>query len=129
MFSNGRCRCSASWPDTLELNYVGNKGTHLLNRTNIGQPLPPSDPALCASSGGTVGDCPVATRRLYANITSANGFLDSEWDRYSNYNAFNAKPERRTRSMAFLAVYTWRLEKFIARPDVSRGRRSSSTKL
>ena len=92
---------------TLELNYVGNKGTHLLNRTNIGQPLPPSDPALCESSGGTAGDCPVATRRPYANITSANGFLDSQWNGYSNYNAFNAKFERRNRNMAFLAVYTW----------------------
>ena len=92
---------------TLELNYVGNKGTHLLNRTNIGQPLPPSDPALCESSGGTAGDCPVASRRPYANITSANGFLDSQWNGYSNYNAFNAKFERRNRNMAFLAVYTW----------------------
>ena len=92
---------------TLELNYVGNKGTHLLNRTNIGQPLPPTDPALCESSGGTAGDCPVASRRPYPNITSGNGFLDSEWNGYSNYNAVNAKFERRTRSMAFLAVYTW----------------------
>lgn len=92
---------------TLELNYVGNKGTHLLNRTNIGQPLPPSNPALCESSGGTAGDCPVSTRRPYPNITSSLGFLDSQWNGYSNYNAFNAKLERRTRSMAFLAVYTW----------------------
>ena len=92
---------------TVEVNYVGNKGTHLLNRTNIGQPLPPSDPVLCESSGGTAGDCPVATRRPYPNITSANGFLDSEWNGYSNYNAVNAKFERRTKSMAFLAVYTW----------------------
>jgi hypothetical protein len=86
---------------------VGNKGTHLLNRTNIGQPLPPTDPELCETSGGTAGDCPVATRRPYPNITSSNGFLDSEWDGYSNYNAFNAKFERRTKSMAFLTVYTW----------------------
>ena len=92
---------------TLEVNYVGNKGTHLLNRTNIGQPLPPTDPELCETSGGTAGDCPVATRRPYPNITSSNGFLDSEWDGYSNYNAFNAKFERRTKSMAFLTVYTW----------------------
>jgi hypothetical protein len=92
---------------TLEVNYVGNKGTHLLNRTNIGQPLPPTDPELCATSGGTAGDCPVATRRPYPNITSGNGFLDSEWDGYSNYNAANVKLEKRTRSMAFLAVYTW----------------------
>jgi hypothetical protein len=37
----------------------------------------------------------------------SNGFLESEWNGYSNYNAFNAKLERRTKSMAFLAVYTW----------------------
>ena len=46
---------------TLEVNYVGNKGTHLLNRTNYGQGLPPANPALCdPSTGGdpTVGDCP-----------------------------------------------------------------------
>ncbi|MGA8274238.1 MAG: TonB-dependent receptor [Candidatus Sulfotelmatobacter sp.] len=92
---------------TLEVNYVGNKGTHLLDRTNIGQPLPPSDPALCASTGGLGGNCPVADRRPYANITSANGFLDSEWDGYSNYNAGNIKFEKRTKSMAFLTVYTW----------------------
>lgn len=91
---------------TFELNYVGNKGTHLLDRTNIAQPLPPVDPASCAVNP-TAGDCPIAARRPYANITSANGFLDSRWDGYSNYNALNAKFERRTNSMAFLAVYTW----------------------
>ena len=37
---------------TLEVNYVGNKGTHLLNRTNIGQGLPPANPALCDPSTG-----------------------------------------------------------------------------
>jgi hypothetical protein len=104
---------------TFELNYVGNKGTHLLDRTNIGQPFAPSDPAVCTSllSSGTAfpapgsglpgSDCSVAARRPYANITSANGFLDSKWDGYSNYNALNAKFERRSNSMAFLAVYTW----------------------
>lgn len=91
---------------TLEVNYVGNKGTHLLDRTNIGQPLPPSNPTLCAADP-TAGDCPVAARRPYANITSSNGFLDSRWDGYSNYNSFNAKLERRTRSSAMLLVYTW----------------------
>lgn len=92
---------------TLEVNYVGNKAAHLLNRTNIGQPLPPANPLLCAASGGTAADCPVATRRPYPNITSSLGFLDSEWNGYSNYNAANIKLERRTRSMALLAVYTW----------------------
>jgi hypothetical protein len=91
---------------TLELNYVGNKGTHLLDRTNIGQPLPPTNPAACAVDP-TSGDCPVSARRPYANITSSLGFLDSRWDGYSNYHSFNAKLEHRTRNSAFLAVYTW----------------------
>jgi outer membrane receptor protein involved in Fe transport len=95
---------------TLEVNYVGNKGTHLLNRFNIGQPVPPANPTLCdPSTGGspTAADCPAAVRRPFANITSANGFLDSEWNGYSNYNAANVKLERRTSSMAIVAVYTW----------------------
>jgi hypothetical protein len=92
---------------TLEVNYIGNKGTHLLDRTNIAQPLPPSDPALCLATGGLGGNCPIADRRPYPNITSGNGFLDSEWDGYSNYNAGNVKFEHRTGNAAFLAVYTW----------------------
>jgi outer membrane receptor protein involved in Fe transport len=95
---------------TLEVNYVGNKGTHLLNRTNIGQGLPPVNPALCdPSTGGdpTAGDCPKAARRPFANITSSNGFLDSQWNGYSSYNAGNVKLERRSSSIALVAVYTW----------------------
>jgi carboxypeptidase family protein/TonB-dependent receptor-like protein len=97
---------------TFEANYVGNKGTHLLNRINIGQPLPPSNPAACDPlTGGDPTDinnsCPVSTRRPFQNITSANGFLDSEYNGYSNYNAGNLKLERRSSSLALLAVYTW----------------------
>jgi hypothetical protein len=95
---------------TLEVNYVGNKGTHLLNRTNYGQGLAPANPALCDPlTGGdpTTGDCPVAARRPFANITSANGFLGSQWNGYSNYNAGNVKLERRSSSIALVAVYTW----------------------
>ena len=97
---------------TLEANYVGNKGTHLLNRINIGQPLPPPNPALCdPSTGGdpssVLDQCPVSTRRPFSNITSSLGFLDSQWNGYSSYNAGNIKLERRSSSMALLAVYTW----------------------
>jgi outer membrane receptor protein involved in Fe transport len=97
---------------TLEVNYVGNKGTHLLNRTNIGQGLPPADPTLCdPSTGGdptnVIAHCPAATRRPFTNITSANGFLDSQWNGYSSYNAGNVKLERRSSSIALVAVYTW----------------------
>jgi hypothetical protein len=95
---------------TLEANYVGNKGTHLLNRINIGQPLPPANPAACDPiTGGdpTLGNCPVASRRPFSNITSSLGFLDSQWNGYSRYNAGNLKLERRSGSLALLAVYTW----------------------
>jgi hypothetical protein len=97
---------------TLEANYVGNKGTHLLNRVNIGQPLPPPNPAACDPlTGGDPTDatnlCPVANRRPFLNITSANGFLDSEYNGYSSYNAGNLKLEHKSSSMALLAVYTW----------------------
>jgi hypothetical protein len=97
---------------TLEVNYVGNKGTHLLNRTNIGQGLPPANPALCdPSTGGdptnVAAHCPAATRRPFTNITSSLGFLDSQWNGYSSYNAGNVKLERRSSSIALVAVYTW----------------------
>jgi hypothetical protein len=91
---------------TIEANYVGSRGTHLLDRENIGQPLPPSDPALCASNP-TAGDCPISVRKPYANIVSPLGFLDSRWEGYSDYNGANLKIERRTSTMALLAVYTW----------------------
>jgi hypothetical protein len=95
---------------TLEVNYVGNKGVHRLDRVNIGQGRPPVNPTICdPSTGGspTAADCPKSVRRPYANITSANGFLDSEWEGYSNYHAANVKFERRTSSMAIVSVYTW----------------------
>jgi len=95
---------------TIEANYVGNKGTHLLNRINIGQGLPPANPAACDPSVGgdpTKGDCPAAARRPFSNITSSNGFLDSQWNGYSSYNAGNIKLERRSSSVALVAVYTW----------------------
>jgi hypothetical protein len=88
---------------TLEVNYVGNKGTHLLSRNNINQALPITDTAFCASSP-TLGDCPVSARRPFPNFST---FIDSQWGSWSHYNAMNVKFERRTSSMAITAVYTW----------------------
>ena len=97
---------------TLEANYVGNKGTHLLNRINIGVGPPPPNPAACDPlTGGSpfnlAGQCLFSQRAPYANFTSILGFLDSEFNGYSNYNAGNLKLERRSSSLALLAVYTW----------------------
>ncbi|PYU89566.1 MAG: hypothetical protein DMG08_21015 [Acidobacteria bacterium] len=88
---------------TFEVNYIGNKGTHLLMRRNIAQSLPPSNPALCAATP-TAGDCPVLARRPYPNFAV---YIDSDWSGNSSYNAFNARLERRTSTMVFTTVYTW----------------------
>ncbi len=100
---------------TFEANYVGNKGTHLLNRVNIGAEPPPPNPAACDSLSGmpnagptnTSANCLFSQRAPYANFTSILGFLDSEYNGYSNYHAGNLKLERRSSSLALLAVYTW----------------------
>jgi hypothetical protein len=88
---------------TFEVNYIGNRGTHLLMRRNIAQALPPANPALCASTP-TVGDCPVLARRPYVNFAT---YIDSDWSGNSNYNSFNAKFERRAGAMIFTTIYTW----------------------
>jgi Carboxypeptidase regulatory-like domain len=100
---------------TLEANYVGNKGTHLLNRSNIGQGPPAPNPAACDPLTGGVplspswlaAQCLFSERKPYANFNNILGFLDSEFNGYSNYHAGNLKLERRSSSLALLAVYTW----------------------
>src|SRR5262245_37543998 len=88
---------------TLELNYIGTKGTHLLMRRNIAQARPPANPALCAVTA-TAGDCPVASRKPFPNFVT---YIDSDWSGNSSYNACNAKVEHRSNSMHFTMVYTW----------------------
>jgi hypothetical protein len=88
---------------TLELNYVGTKGTHLLLRRNIAQARPPANPAICAATP-TAGDCSVASRRPFPNFVT---YIDSDWSGNSSYNAFNAKVEHRSNSLLFTMVYTW----------------------
>ncbi|PYV34224.1 MAG: hypothetical protein DMG22_06935 [Acidobacteria bacterium] len=97
---------------TLEANYLGNKGTHLLARTEIAQANRPSNPDFCSAqdaSGNYInlnnGDCPVAARRPYPNFTGV--YIDSEWQGISNYNAANIKLERRTSNLSMQAIYTW----------------------
>jgi hypothetical protein len=79
---------------TIEVNYLGNKGTHLLMRRNIAQALP-YDPANPLS---------VAARKPYPNF---GVYIDSDWSGNSSYNSLNTKFEHRTGSMVLTAVYTW----------------------
>jgi len=95
---------------TLEVNYVGNKGVHLLERFNINQAgaLPSADVAACnANPKDTTHDCPYTMRLPLPNFTSSNGFLDSKWEGHSFYNAGKVKLEHRASDGAVLLVYTW----------------------
>jgi hypothetical protein len=84
---------------TFEVNYIGNKGTHLLMRRNIAQALPPN-----LSLPLTDPRNAVAARKPFPNFAV---FIDSDWSGNSIYNAMNVKFERRTTTMAATVVYTW----------------------
>jgi hypothetical protein len=78
---------------TMEVNYIGTKGTNLLMRRNIAQALPysPDRPT-------------VAERKPYPNFIV---YIDSEWGGRSEYNAFNTKLEHRGRGALLTFAYTW----------------------
>ncbi len=80
---------------TLEVNYIGNKGTHLLERRNINQAYAPTDPA---------NPAPVVNRRPYANFVT---YIDSDWSGNSSYNSANVTVQHRSGSLALTGVYTW----------------------
>ena len=93
---------------TLEVNYIGTSGTHLLDRRNIAQPngIPAASLAFCQQiPTPRVAPCPTSTRLPYPNFT--NFYIDSNFDGYSNYNAMNVQFQRRTAQMAITGVYTW----------------------
>jgi hypothetical protein len=99
---------------TLEVNYIGNHGTHLLDRRDIAQPypVPASSVSFCQqqNSAGTYvnltkSPCTVASRLPYPNF---NGFyIDSDFHGYSDYNAANVKFEHRAGDLALTSVFTW----------------------
>ncbi len=100
---------------TLEVNYIGTKSTHLLDRHNIAQPyqVPAASLAFCQATDPVTGSyinlsqapCTVVSRLPYPNF---NGFyIDSDFHGYSNYNAVNVKFEHRAQDLAATAVFTW----------------------
>jgi hypothetical protein len=102
---------------TLEVNYVGNRGLHLLDRVDLNTPsqLIGAQLSTCqtafAGLPGTQGtyfanQCPFFLRQPLPNF-SIPGPLNSSWTGYSNYNAGNVKLEHRSSDLALLTVYTW----------------------
>jgi hypothetical protein len=84
---------------TFEVNYIGNKGTHLLMRRNIGQLRPPNLSIPLSDPRNSE-----AARDPYPNF---GVYIDSDWSGNSSYNAMNIKFERRTSTLAATVVYTW----------------------
>ena len=100
---------------TVEVNYVGNRGLHLLDRIYLNRPnsipaatLPTCQAAFLASdvTTETNNNCFYYQRFPLPNF-SFPGPLNSSWTGYSNYNAGNVKLEHRASDLALLAVYTW----------------------
>ena len=100
---------------TLEVNYIGTKSTHLLDRRNIAQPLqvPAASLSYCQQTDPVTGaylnlgnaPCSTVSRLPYPNF---NGFyINSDFHGYSNYNAMNIKFEHRAGNLAATAIYTW----------------------
>jgi len=79
----------------LEVNYIGNKGTHLLMRRNFAQALVPTDPNHVT---------PVLSRKPYPNFTT---FINSDWSGNSSYQSGNVKLEHRTGRLLLTTAYTW----------------------
>ena len=94
---------------SLDINYIGTKGTHLLMRRNIAQSLGAVNPALCDPAlipdvANRASDCPVLARRPFPNFQV---YIDSDWSGVSSYNALNIKLQKTTSTMIFTSVYTW----------------------
>jgi len=99
---------------TLEVNYIGNHGTHLLDRRDIAQPypVPAASVSFCQQqdSSGTyvnlgVAPCLISSRLPYPNF---NGFyIDSDFHGYSHYDAANVKFEHRAGDLALTSAFTW----------------------
>ena len=79
---------------TMEINYIGSHGSHLLMRRNIAQARP-YDPANPLS---------VEARKPYPNFVV---YIDSDWSGWSDYHALNTKLEHRGGDSILTFAYTW----------------------
>ncbi len=77
---------------TLEVYYVGNKGTRLLDRQEINQAEPMIDPLANCYVYPMPASCGVVARRPYPNFEF---FIEDNPIGYSNYNGLNVKFEHR----------------------------------
>jgi carboxypeptidase family protein len=102
---------------TLEVNYVGNRGLHLLDRVDLNTPSQLTGSQLSTCQAAYAGlpatnatylanQCPFFARQPLPNF-AIPGPLNSSWTGYSNYNAGNVKLEHRGTGFSLLTVYTY----------------------
>lgn len=92
-------------PTTIvEVNYEGNKGTRLFNRTAINQPTQCILANGCNPDTTSAGYIPVQARRPFQNLGTT---VYEGWDGYSNYNAGNVIVTQHAKDLTLLATYTW----------------------
>jgi hypothetical protein len=89
----------------VDVNYAGNKGTHLMTRDMVNQPTQCIPSFGCNPDTTSPGYIPALSRSPYPNF--GNPTIDDKWFGYSNYNALNAKVEHRGTDLTLLAAYTW----------------------
>jgi hypothetical protein len=86
---------------TFEVNYIGNKGLHLLSRIQINQALAPS--AACIAAPTSPG-CSALARQPYPYFST---YINSTPTAFSSYNSMNVKFEYRAHSTAITSNFTW----------------------
>jgi len=102
---------------TLEVNFVGNRGLHLLDRIDLNTPSQLLGAQLTTCQAAFAGlptttstylanQCPFYARQPLPNF-AIPGPLNSSWTGYSNYNSANVKLEHRAKDLALLTVYTY----------------------
>jgi len=91
----------------LEVDYVGNHGTHLFSRSN------PNAPTECIAINGctvtttTPATIPFELRVPYQNL---GALVYAGFDGFSNYNAMDVKVEHRAGDLDLVVAYTWSKE-------------------
>ncbi len=102
---------------TMEVNYIGNRGLHLLDRIDLNTPTQLLGAHLATCQAAFAGlpatnaaylsnQCPFFARQPLPNF-SIPGPLNSSWTGYSNYNAGTVKIEHRGADLALLSSYTY----------------------
>ena len=89
----------------LDVNYAGNRGTHLMTRDMVNQPSQCILSLGCNPDTTSPGYIPVSARSPYPNF--GNPTIDDKWFGFSNYNSLNVKAEHRGTNLTVLAAYTW----------------------